>query len=242
MGVLHNSKIMFDAASGDYIYSAAADDRVLPEFFDKTMNVLSANPRAAICFSDPATFRETDGPIRRNHLALSGEPRCFTPNELVDLIRKYSFQIAGHTAIMRRDRFMEAGAALLPELKWHCDWFTSWVLAFRYGACYVPEPLATIRITPGSFASVGRKQWRAQIEILTAMLRLLQTRDKDVAGCFKRSAVLSTYGNQILYTALRNRDFHDQLTLLLVRRAIWEQIHGMAASLTPETIKRKFRP
>src|SRR5688572_14043909 len=37
MGVLHNANKLLGMVSGEYFYSAAADDRVLPGFFAKSM-------------------------------------------------------------------------------------------------------------------------------------------------------------------------------------------------------------
>ena len=95
MGVLHNANHLLELTSSDYFYSAASDDRVLPGFFEKSMNVLERSSNAALCFSDPATFEETSGPIRINHLGLSTAPCYFTPEELVDRLERREFHIAG---------------------------------------------------------------------------------------------------------------------------------------------------
>ncbi len=226
MGALHNSEVLFNFASGQYIYSTAADDRVLPGFFEKSIAALEQFPETALCFSDPVTFEQTGGPIRENRLRLSSEPCCFTPEGLAKLLERRRFQIAGHTSIIKRSAFIEAGG-LLPQLKWHCDWFASWVLAFRYGACYVPEPLATLRISPNSFSAAGRKQWQNQIEILTEMLELLGGPYADVAGMFRRSAVSSIFGKPIIYAALRERRFWNHVTFRLIVRVLRTELAGL---------------
>lgn len=240
VGQLENTKTLFGLASGDYVYSTASDDRVLPGFFEKSLATLNRFPQAAFCFSDPATFEETNGPIRENQLHLSAVSRYFSASELVQIARQRPFQIGGHTAIVKRDLYVEAGY-LLPELKWHWDWFMSWVLAFRYGACYVPEPLATIRVKSASFSASGRSQWEAQNQVLSSLLELLRDEYRDVVDSFRRTAVLSAFNGQILLLILKNRPYWYHLTLRLVRRGLWIEVHNFIAKMTPKLLKRKYR-
>src|SRR4051812_21669960 len=39
-------------ASGDYVYTMAADDKILPTFFEKSMNLLAQYPQAGLCSAD----------------------------------------------------------------------------------------------------------------------------------------------------------------------------------------------
>ncbi len=49
LGALTTSGRLFELAKGDYIYPAAADDKILPGFFEKSMRLLVEYPQAAIC-------------------------------------------------------------------------------------------------------------------------------------------------------------------------------------------------
>jgi glycosyltransferase involved in cell wall biosynthesis len=218
-GAVHNAQVLFGLATGDYIYSTASDDRVLPGFFEKSIAVLAQFPNAGLCFSDPATFVETHGPIRDNRMELASKPRYFEPQELLSMLRRRSVEIAGHTSLMKRKLFLECGG-LIPSLKWHCDWFGLWVLAFRYGACYVPEPLATLRVLPQSYSASGRRNQGQQIEIVTEMLRLLRGPYKDVAPMFKAGGLFWTFKTAAIYAALSNPKYWSEFDLIWVKKLI----------------------
>jgi len=49
MGVVKTSLKLLNMARGDYIYDAAADDKVLPGLFEKSMNLLERHPNAGLC-------------------------------------------------------------------------------------------------------------------------------------------------------------------------------------------------
>ena len=49
MGVVPNMNRLVEMASGDYVYLSAADDKVLPGFFEKSMALLSQYPQAGLC-------------------------------------------------------------------------------------------------------------------------------------------------------------------------------------------------
>jgi hypothetical protein len=151
------------------------------------------------------------------------------------------FHIAGHTSIIRKSLIAEAGG-LLPQLRWHCDWFMQWVLALRYGACYIPEPLATIRVAPHSFSASGTKGLEAQIAVVTEMLDLLRGPCLDVSTPFRRGAILSAFRTATLQALWRNRQRQNQFSSRLVRRSLWNALHRTVADWTPEPIKGMYRP
>lgn len=236
MGPNYSANKLYGLAGGDFIYSASADDRILPGFFEKSVDVLSRFPQAALCFSDPATF-VTGQQLRENRMRLSTEPRYFSPDSLAETLRRQYFFPAGHTSLIKRTLFLGIGA-LKPELKWHSDWLLWLVLAFRHGACYVPEPLASIRLLPSSYSSVGIKRWKPQVEVLTALLDAVQHEYKDVLPLIERSCVLGALKAPLLSAVVRNPQFWHYLSLRLVGRAVWREM----ASLTPEPLKRAVKP
>src|SRR3989442_13032172 len=73
MGVIHNANVLYEMASGDYIYGAASDDRVLPGLFEQSIDILSSHPEAALSFSDPASFENSEGPVAENRLCLTAK-------------------------------------------------------------------------------------------------------------------------------------------------------------------------
>lgn len=244
-GVVFSVNRASGIASGDYMYWAAADDKVLPGFFEKSMNLLAQYPQAGLCCSDPTTFDGHTGVVRENQLHLSDGPHCFSPDELVELMRRKPFHIAGHTSVVKRSAFVEAGS-FIPELRWHCDWFALLVIAFRHGICYVPEPLAALRLQADSYSASGRRDWSVQREVLDHLLRLLESPAyRDVRPLFERSGVLATFQLAILRVILSNPEHRDYLSPDLVRRALWNAAWGVlfhtAARIAPAPVKRAYR-
>lgn len=56
---------------------------------------------------------------------------------------------SSNTVFYRRDTLLAAGG-FIEELGWLADSFANYVLAFRHGACYVPEVLGWFRLLPDS--------------------------------------------------------------------------------------------
>ena len=152
--------------SGDYVYSAAADDRVGPGFFEKTMQMLEKHPDAGLCCSDPATFDHT-GFISMDERRFSDHP-CYLSPESLAAILKGGF-IAGHTSIVKRSAMVEMGG-FRSDLEWVCDWFLWLAVGFRYGVCYIPESLAAFRRNADSFSAVGERDRERQAKVLTHLL------------------------------------------------------------------------
>jgi len=48
-GLAYNGIKLLALVQGEYLYSAAADDRVLPGFFEKSMRLLAQFPQAGLC-------------------------------------------------------------------------------------------------------------------------------------------------------------------------------------------------
>src|SRR5256884_7474545 len=48
-GVVSGMNRGLELARGDYVYYAAADDQVLPGFFEKSLRLLNEHPQAALC-------------------------------------------------------------------------------------------------------------------------------------------------------------------------------------------------
>ncbi len=56
MGVERSANRGLEYASGDYIFSAAADDKILPGLFEKSIRMLALYPQAGLCCSDAVNF------------------------------------------------------------------------------------------------------------------------------------------------------------------------------------------
>jgi len=239
-GPLFSHNRALDIASSDYVYFPAADDRVLPGLFEKSMNILAQYPQAGLCCSDPASFTDHVDVISENRLYFNDRPCYFSPAELVGLMRWKHAAVAGHTSVIKRSALLQAGN-WIQELKWHCDWFALLVIGFRYGICYIPEPLATIRVLPHSYSSSGIRQWPAQREVLDHLLRLLKSPAyRDVLPLFKRSNALAA-PSKMGVVLLSNPKHWDYLSLPIIQRSLWPELRLRLARISPSPVKLVYR-
>ena len=91
---------------GEFIYFAAADDQILPGFFEKSITALQQAPQAGICFTvmawiDPTGTRAQPMPMR-----IIPQSAYLTPERFCEVI--CGEHITGHTSIFRAAAFNQA--------------------------------------------------------------------------------------------------------------------------------------
>ena len=237
-GVVHAANRGLKHAAGDYIYFTAADDKVLPGFFEKSMELLTEYPQAGLCCSDYFYLEEPKGIFREKKFHLSSKPHFFPPAEMVKLMRKRYFPIGGVTIVMKRSALLEVGG-FDQELGWQCDWFVDFTVGFRYGMCYLPETLATARLHPNANSLLQNKPSSVQLNNLKHMLHVLKSKEFcDVLPSFQRTAILSRFKFQVLIKLLLSENqYRDFLTPLLVRRVLWLKALTALNPVTPLFVK-----
>lgn len=224
MGVQYNLRYSTELPRGEYVYLAAADDKVLPGFFEKSMKLLAHYPQAGLCCSDPVFFHNNNDGIKHKKLLENTKEGYFGPDAVADLFKKTSFWIAGHTAIVKTSVFVESGG-YLTQLKWHCDWFASIVVAFKRGICYIPEPLASMRISSASYSASNMKKGKEQDEVFTNLVNLItQKKYEDVLPLFKKSGVLSQIPFNIPSVIIENPKYISFLFPLLIQRILRKKV------------------
>lgn len=176
-------------ATGDYVYPPAADDKVLPGFFEKSMHMLMKYPEAGLCFSGYYEF-VTGGEMKPSAFALwaTDGPCFFSPEALVNNIQGTFIPSPG--VIHKRSAFIDAGQ-YIADLEWGSDWFSGLVSGFRNGVCYIPEYLTAFRLRPDSYSTIGIKNFTKQRHIFFKILELLSSSAySDVLPFFQRAKVL----------------------------------------------------
>lgn len=131
--------------TGDYVFIPAADDLVLPGFFEKALALLALHPDAGV-LTTLAGLLDVDGndlgpyrtPIVRDR------PSYLTPAEFFEEYRKHGNWMTSTSAIFRRAAVLEAGGFPL-ELGPTADGYLIHALSSRYGICFIPERLVKWR-------------------------------------------------------------------------------------------------
>ena len=147
-GVLYTANKGAKIATGEYIYWAAADDRVCPSFFEKSVKILNQNPQAGLSSALLKIIGEDGNDMMWAKSPVISSTECFLS---VDQVRKtllvHGFWFTGHTVICRRDYVVKDKDTDVfdPELYQFADHLVDMIIATKHGACFIPEILATWR-------------------------------------------------------------------------------------------------
>lgn len=239
MGLVFSINKALGAATSDYVVWASSDDLLLPNFLERSLDVLQKYPDAGLCFSQLAVFVEGTSIVRHytgdkssgHALAafdLGNEPHFLSPVQLYKRLHPRYLWMSGNTVVARRDALLEAGG-FDPALRWHCDWFSFYVVALRHGACLLPETLAMMRERSNTYSALGMADPRQQRAVLRKMLTVIKTaRYRDVLPFFRwRPSLLTPFGLQMLVVAggdFRHYDIFIPLLLLRVRFFFGKQV------------------
>lgn len=179
-GPLFSGNRGLEMASGEYVYGAAADDKVLPGFFEKSMSLLARYPQAGLCSTLSRLIDETgkDKGIVQTPI-ISKQEFFLSPEEALQTLRQHGSWTMGNTSIYRRQALIEAGG-FIPELGPFCDGFIQQVIALRYGACFIPEPLAAWRRMETGYASTTGANTERSLEIRQHAGRLMRSTYSDL--------------------------------------------------------------
>ena len=178
-------------ARGTYVKISAADDLVGASLAARSLGILARYPTAGFCSCDAAELAGDSGTTQPFPQFLSDRPCLLLPGDIVRLVRHNLIGFSSNTVLYRRDALLAAGG-FIEDLGWLADSFANYVLAFRHGACYVPEVLGWFRLLPDSYSARAARDTRAHRQALYRILDLLQTPAfHDVAAAFRASTIVA---------------------------------------------------
>jgi glycosyltransferase involved in cell wall biosynthesis len=231
LGVVASYNKGVGLASSKYLLLAAADDYLLPGFIEKTVAQLDCHPRAGLCFTYDSYSIGDDGAIEVNPSGWGDSPGYFPPDDVCRLLRCV---IPGHAVICRREGLVEAGG-YLPDLAWYSDWFAFLTIAFRYGACHVPESLAIRVVMPGGY-SANARQGEKNVAALTGFFnRITSPAYADVAPYFRRNGAATFFGTDLIRAAARRTDLWSADILGFLNGFRPEEYEGLLTATDPAT-------
>ena len=238
-GVVFSSNRGAELARGDFLYFTSSDDRILPRFLAESLRLLAQYPKALICCCDQNLIDEVSGELSPKHLAVARRPEFIAPLELAERLRGLNDQIGCSGTLIHRGTLARLGY-FRTELLWHSDWFMTLVIAFRHGACYLPQPLSAFRLSRGGYSS-GAREWSLQRRVLDQVLGHLASPEfADVAPAFHRARVLSTFGFGIVRAALADPAHRALLWKLPYRAIVWREVKNGMIWVSPHALRRAF--
>lgn len=202
LGVVANYNKGIRLAKTEFVLLAAADDYTLPGFIEKCATQLERHREAGLCFAYDSFMVGEAGPLQVNPSGWCTAPAHFTPDDVCKNLRHC---IPGHAVVCRREPLLKSGQ-FLPDLAWYCDWFAFLTVAFRHGACHVPETLAVRVLLPDAYSSNAR-QGPKNVEVLGAFFdRIASPEYADVAPFFRRNGTCTFFGTDLIRAAAKRAD------------------------------------
>ncbi|MBI4963465.1 MAG: TIGR04372 family glycosyltransferase [Desulfomonile tiedjei] len=159
-GVIYNLNVLSNIACGEFLYSAASDDIVMPGLFQKSVEMLCRYPQAAFC---SALCLEIDDKERSHGVVdtpgVPQEPGYIAPEQAMSILENLLLEHSLHwfhapTVVQRRESRLQEGD-LDQKLRHACDGFLYQVMALKHGCCFIPEPLAKWRKMATAYSVVG---------------------------------------------------------------------------------------
>lgn len=179
-------------AKGEYIVGSAADDFLLPGFFQRGVEFLDSQKELAFCCGDTFHFHGQK-PYHFQFLKTLNlnQAKIFDPSTVLTIFQEENFVIQSHACMYRKDRMIEAGG-FNPELQSLCDWYLNVFLALKWGFGYLPHAFAAYRLTPGSYANAVLKNREARQKTLSALFNVLDQPDNSsIKKGFKEGLLFS---------------------------------------------------
>ncbi|MCF8118505.1 MAG: glycosyltransferase family 2 protein [Desulfarculaceae bacterium] len=169
LGVVGTQNRLIDLADGEYIYFASADDMVLPGFFRTGLDLLRANPSAAL-FSGLTAYIGPAGNLQGlMPLPTPCDRACFlSPQKCRRLLYEHNVWFHGSSCLIRRDRV--PAQKLNPELDFLADNFFWQEIILRHGAVFAPVPCACYRRQGGSYSG-GALRDTGKISAVLSLVR-----------------------------------------------------------------------
>lgn len=189
-GVVASTMRGLDAVTEEFVFMMAADDILMPTFFEKSLSLLVENPQSDLCVAHSDFLVGKSICANTQIKKPTEQSRYLSPDEVLSALQQNKLWIPGHTAVYRTQACRKEGA-YLPELKWYSDWFLIHTMAMRKGLCYIVEPLAIFRLLHESYSAKGRRDHKIVAEIIWNILNLLNSpKYSDVKEKFLASTLL----------------------------------------------------
>jgi glycosyltransferase involved in cell wall biosynthesis len=237
LGVMPNLNKGVELARGDYIFICSADDEIQPGLLEKSLSWLARHPQASLSCSS-SRWNDTSSGLSYVMAGDMAKAPCYlSPQDLVSLGKAGKFLVVTASVVWRRQPLIDAGR-FDPALKWHADWFASFIPALRHGICYTPEPLSHMHLYASSYYHRGRKSEQHRQVLISLLHKLSSAPFADVAPAIRDGATLNLFGLPIIWLLLKHQEFRQFLTPLLVWRCFRRSLELFGQKFLPKPLAR----
>lgn len=174
MGAIYSFRRIFSESKGDYVLGIAGDDYLLPDGMKKLINYAKGTPGYGLYFGNYYVDMMDEGSrMIFSDYRISETGKCFSAQEIGNAIQGRGIQSCG---ILIDKRYISDPKIYLDDLRWIADTMATYIIAFRYGAGYVPDATVVIRVYEGNFSSQSGK-WELQKVVLYKIMSFLKTQE-----------------------------------------------------------------
>jgi glycosyltransferase involved in cell wall biosynthesis len=223
-------------SQGNYIFSEASDDYVLPNFFKSAYEMFSKYPDVGLFTTNPVYLNIDTNIFHTINLNFSDKLTFISPEEFVEILNgRFIF---GHCAIVNAGYIKKYGGSLV-DLKWHYDWFLHLVIAFRHGICYAPIEGAVMREHSISYSAY--RPWNEQKLVIKNIIKYLQSdKYRDVYPMFVKSKALNHFTIHTTLVLVMNPSLLDKYTIKILYDTLFCWMRGKLSPFIPSFIKKFY--
>ena len=163
-------------ATSDFIYSGAADDRILPGFFEGAMQLAEKYPTTGIISGQFISVDPSGQHLSVSKLAAVQGAEFLDPKRyLKDVlnVEPPTHSLSAST-IFRRQPLIEVGGCRVELGSWG-DTFAIQALGLKHGFCYWPHPAMEWTILPGSLSQTTRSDPIKGMRIVERATKLMRS-------------------------------------------------------------------
>jgi glycosyltransferase involved in cell wall biosynthesis len=176
LGVVAAIEALVSEAKGDYIYPGAADDYILPGFFEQAMGMAKEYPEAGIIFGKMVAVDAAGRKIRDVQAPSWPTRRFVSPaeylNEYID--RQPAYRSLTAATVYKTSCLAEVGG-FRHELGHWCDSFAARAMALKVGAAYVPQTFMAWRKLPDSLSHSTQRHLQKNLAIVARAAELMRS-------------------------------------------------------------------
>ena len=251
LGALVTLQRGLEAARGRCIYFAAADDEILPGFFEAALAVLDAHPRCALYCAEAVLRDGESGLVTGRRPMIRPLPRggCVSAAQALDLFRKADNFILTGSSVFRRALLLEKGGFDAANGSF-ADGVLARKVAMTHGFYFDPRAAAIWNIFPAGLSrSTALDIEKARLALTDIPERLAHDRDfpEWYPALFERRwrfgaarlAIAAAPPDRDLVMVMGARTALDRLTLGAISHIGWLRLWRLLALLW---ISLRLRP
>jgi glycosyltransferase involved in cell wall biosynthesis len=195
-----------DNAKYDLVALSAADDFLLPDFFDKCISTFEKDPDLVLVFTNSLIFEDRKPySFRKISYYPAQGPSIFTPDELVRICKNYpAFTITSNSCMYRKEVLLKCGKHD-GELFNLSDFYLVVQICFSYKIAHIPDHLAAFRFVDNSYGRSFRFNFKKRWSLLSSMMTKIWSWEDDRA---RKRLIESGYLGWIGYFLILYLVFH----------------------------------